>query len=111
MSQIERNDLKYDEEDAIAFIRKYIPESVNTQYSDDEILFVIDTIWDFYESKGLVRLQKKLTEEEQQSVDDLIAYVKKEIKRDEELMMDPDDVKYIVEGELAYEESIEMFDA
>lgn len=104
------DNLKFDEQEAIAFIRKYVPESVSEQYSDDEILFVVDTIWDYYESKGVVRLQKKLTDNENKDISDLVSYVKKEIDRDEELLMDPDDLKYIVEGELAYEESIEMFD-
>ena len=110
MSDFNEENLKFDDDSAIAFIRKYIPQNVSDQYSDDEILFVVDTIWDFYESKGVVRLNEKLTENEENHISDLVDYVRKEIKKDEELMMDPEDVEYIVKGELAYEESIEMFD-
>ncbi len=103
-------DLKYDEDEAIKFIRGHIPSSVSEQYSDDEITYVIDTIWDYYESKGLVKLNKTLTENMNSDIDSLLDYIRKEIARDDEIMMDPKDIKYIVEGELAYEESIEMFD-
>ena len=39
--------------------------------------------------------------------DDLTAYVRKEITRDKELLMDPDDLEKIISGELEYEESLE----
>lgn len=104
------NNLRFDEDDAVAFIRKYIPKTVSDQYSDDEILFIVDTIWDYYESKGLVRLNKELSENEDEDLKALVAYVKKEVARDGEILMDPADVKNIVEGELAYEESIEISD-
>lgn len=106
----ENNNLRYDEDEAIAFIRKYIPKGVSDQYSDDEILFVVDTIWDYYESKGLVRLNTELSENENDDLMSLVAYVRKELAKDGEILMDPEDVKYIVKGELAYEESIEISD-
>lgn len=110
MAEDINKDIKFDEDDALAFIRKNIPESVSEQYSDDEIIFVIDTIWDYYESKGVVRLNKTLTDNEEADLQSLIGYVKKEIARDGEILMDPEDISYIIKGELAYEESIEMFD-
>lgn len=106
---MEENYLKYDEEEALAFIRKYIPNTVSEQYSNDEILFIIDTVWDYYESKGIVRLEPKLTDNQIENVDNLVDYVRKEVKKDGEILMDPADIEYIVKGELAYEKSIEIF--
>jgi len=42
-------------------------------------------------------------------VDDLVKYVKKEVKNDQELIMDSKDVELIVKAELDYEESLEDF--
>ena len=42
----------YDEDAAVSFIRDYVPQNVSDQYSDDEILYVIDAIWDFYENQN-----------------------------------------------------------
>ena len=46
------NDLQYDENEAIKFIRDYMPENIRDNYTDDEILNVLDMIWDYYEDNG-----------------------------------------------------------
>lgn len=99
--------MKFDEDDAVKFIRGTLPKSVNERYSDDEILYVIDTIWDWYEKNGYLSLDAEVTDDELLDEDKLVAYVKKEIKNDDEIMMDPEDVGLIVKGELQYEESID----
>lgn len=99
----------YDEEKAIKFIRKELPQSINEKYSDDEILLIIDTIWDFYEKEGLLTINLDIVEEEESDPQKLIEYVKKEIKRDHQLIMDPADIPLIIKAELDYEESLEDF--
>lgn len=97
----------FDEENAVSFIRNYVGKDISEKYSDDEILYVTDIIWDYYEKNGMLTLDAGITEDESLDVDKLISYVKKEIKNDKEIMMDPQDLESIVKGELAYEESIE----
>lgn len=97
----------FDEDKALAFIREAVGKKVSDKYSDDEILFIIDTIWDYYENKGFLSLDMDETEEEILDADDLIEYVKKEVAADEELMMDPADISQIVKAELQYEQSLE----
>lgn len=99
--------MKYDEDDAIKFIRATLPQEVSERYDDDEILYVIDIIWDWYEKNGYLKIDAGVTEEEELDVAKLTAYVAKEIKKDGEIMMDSADIDMIVKGELEYEESIE----
>lgn len=99
--------MKYDEDDAIKFIRATLPAEVSEKYDDDEILYVIDIIWDWYEKNGYLTISLDVTDEEDMDVEKLTAYVQKEIAKDKEIMMDPADVGMIVDGELKYEESIE----
>ncbi|MDE5902383.1 MAG: hypothetical protein K2O78_06925 [Muribaculaceae bacterium] len=100
-------ELEYDEDRAIAFIRNYVGDEVSAQYSDDEILYVIDIIWDYYERKGFTSLSPKATENGELDESDLLAYVKKELAADREILMDPADLDKIIKGELDYEESLE----
>ncbi len=100
-------ELKYDEDMAIRFIRNNVGEEVSNQYSDDEILYVIDIIWDYYERKGLTKLNPKGTENEILDEADLLNYVRKELSNDGEILMDPDDLEKIINAELDYEESLE----
>lgn len=99
--------MKYDEDEAIKFIRETFPATVSRQYTDDEILYVIDIIWEWYEKNGYLKIDAGVTEEEEMDVDKLTAYVAKEIRKDGEVIMDSKDIDMIVRGELQYEESIE----
>lgn len=100
---------KFDEDDAVKFIRSTLPEEVSQKYDDDEILCIIDIIWDYYEKKGMLSLNLDETEDEVLDIDDLTKFVKKEVKNDNELLMDPKDVELVVKAELNYEESLEDF--
>lgn len=98
---------EYDEDRAIQFIRNAVGENISEQYSDDEILFVIDTIWDYYENQGFLKLSAGKTKDEVLDEAALTDYVKKEIKNDGKILMDPADLDKIVNAELEYEESLE----
>lgn len=100
---------KFDEDEAVKFIRAELPADISQKYDDDEILSIIDIIWDYYERKGFLSLNLLETDEEVLDVDDLVQYVKKEVKNDKELIMDPKDVELIVKAELDYEESLEDY--
>lgn len=100
---------QYDEDNAVKFIRAELPQDVSAKYDDDDILCIIDIIWDYYERKGLLSLNLDETEDEQLDPDDLVKVVKKEVKNDDELMMGSKDVELIVKAELDYEESLEAF--
>ena len=103
------NDYVFDEEKAIAFIRNYVGDEISSRYTDDEILYISDIIWDYYERNGMLSLNADVTDEEMLDVDKLVTYVRKELRNDEEIEMDNDDIPAIVKGELAYEESLEDF--
>lgn len=99
----------FDEDMAVKFIRSSIPAEVSEKYDDDDILCIIDIIWDYYEKKGFLSLNADITEEEQLDEDDLVKYVKSEVKKDGQLIMDMKDIDLIVKSELEYEESLEDF--
>lgn len=104
------SDLKtFDEDEAITFIRKTLSEETNGRLSDDDILYVIDCIWDWYEKNGYLSINTDVTDEEAIKIDDLVNYVKKELRRADELPIIPEDVEPIVKAEIQYEESIEEF--
>lgn len=104
------SDIKtFDEDEAIEFIRKTLTEEANARLTDDDILYVIDCIWDWYERNGYLAINADVTDEEVLDIDKLVSYVKKELSRAQESLMVPDDVEPIVKAELQYEESIEEF--
>lgn len=100
---------KFDEDECIEFIRGTLSEEKNAEISDDDILYVIDTIWDWYERNGYLEINADVTDEEELHMDELVEYVRKQLRRIGEELMDPADVAAIVKAEIQYEESIEDF--
>lgn len=99
--------MRFDEDKAIEFIRATLPEEVNKQYDDDDILYIIDIIWDWYEKNGYLEITADVTDEEVVKIEDLTDYVRKQLAKDKNFLIDTKDVGLIVKGELQYEESIE----
>ncbi len=107
----EDNDMMYDESEAIKYIRSYMPQEISVRYTDDEILNVVDMIWDYYEDNGYLEIPvSDYADNSSPELPGLLEYVKKMLAKDKLAVVDTDDVHYIVEGELAYEKSIGMED-
>lgn len=99
-------DIQFDENDAIKFIRRYMPADISDRYDDDEILNIIDMIWDYYEDNGLLEIPTSDNDTGTTNLQPLMDYVNKMLSKDKLAVVDKDHVHYIVEGELAYEKAI-----
>ncbi|MGL4327970.1 MAG: hypothetical protein ACRCS7_10935 [Tannerellaceae bacterium] len=99
----------YDEDESVKFIQNYLPQELKGKYSNDDINYVVDLIYDYYESKGFLNETEEDVDVEIDE-DDLIAYVVKNAKKDQVVKLDADDIQHIVQGELAYCDSINIFD-
>ncbi len=98
---------EFDETKAVEYIRQHANRDL-TKYSDDDILNIIDMIWDFYEINGLLEIDADITEEpEDDMVPDIIAYVGRMLKKDKASQVSIDDVPGIVNAEIEYEDSID----
>lgn len=100
---------EYDENEAIKHIVNSLPIDIKEKYADDDILLVIDIIFEYYDKNGFFDIDAGVDDEENIDVDDLISFVKKQLRKDPDNVVDPDDVQSIVLGELDYEESLGMY--
>jgi hypothetical protein len=100
---LEQKDFTYDDDDAIAFIRNYLPRELNDKYDDDDILHVIGLIGEYYESKGFFDGRDEDVVEIDE--EELLRYVTEHTGR-----LSADDTMFIVMGELAYCDSIHLFE-
>ena len=46
--------IQYDEDDAVKYIQNYLPQEVKGKYSNDEINYIIDIVYEYYEEKGFM---------------------------------------------------------
>lgn len=96
--------MDFDEQKAIEFIRKRLPNSADPNIDDDEILNIIDMIFDYYEENGFCNVDAD--DDLELDVDDLLAYVKKMVAHDQDSPFSVEEVEAIVSAELEFEDSL-----
>lgn len=103
----EEKDFNYDDDDAVKFIRNYLPQEIKDKFSDDDLNYIIDLIYEYYDSKGFLEEDDVVVEFDE---DELIAFVIKNAQKDGVGKFTPDEILFIVKGELEYCDSIDLFE-
>lgn len=99
------DDIIYDDDNAVKFIRKTLDASVSQRVNDDDIYYIIDLIYEFYESKGFMDDENN-DEEIEFADDELIDFALSNAKKDGFEKLTEEEISAVIEGELAYCESI-----
>lgn len=88
-------------------MRGCLPEDWRDRYDDDQLLNVIDIIWDLYEDSGMLDISAALDDDDADlSFEDITAHVAKMLRKDKGSEIAQEHVAPIVQAELVYEESI-----
>ena len=96
MSQ-EEDLFAYDEDDAVRYILNVLPQELKEKYTHDDIIYVTDVVYDYYDQKGL--FDEQAGEEVELDEEDIKDGVK----------IEDEDMPFLVRGELDYEESLGVF--
>ena len=88
-----------DDEKTIAFIRERLPQDLKEKYSEDEFYFFLDTIYDYYEKSGILDNDSEYVDID---INEIANFIAKEAKKCDIGDFDPEELYFIVEGELAY---------
>lgn len=104
----EKKVLEYDEDDSLKFIQEFLPEEMKDEFSDDEINYIVDLIYEFYEEKGF--LDESDDSEIEIDEDELLEYVYENARIDDIREYTDEQIDAIVAGELAYCDTLNLFD-
>lgn len=104
----EKKVLEYDEDYSVRFIQEHLPEEMKGEFSDDEINYIVDLIYEFYEEKGF--LDEGDDSDIEIDEDELIDYVIENASNDDIREYTEDQIEAIVVGELAYCETLNLFE-
>ncbi len=99
---------EFDDDEAIAFILKFIPQELKEKVTEDDIAYILDIIYDFYESNGLI--DEDSTEEASIDEEDMLNFAMKAIKKDKVVNLSEDEVQILLNGEFEYGKSIGIYD-
>ena len=98
--------MEFDELRAVAFINDRLREVGRNPYPEDEVLNVIDMIWDFYEENGLLDVDADDDDTDDDIEPDMIDYVNRMLRKDKGASISPADVPLMVRAEVDYEDSV-----
>jgi hypothetical protein len=91
---------KYDDQEAVAFIKNYLPIELKDKFSEDDIYYILDVSEDYYEQSNFFEADDEAEEQE------LIEYIVKEAGKDKVGNFAREDILFVLRGEEAYFESI-----
>lgn len=100
---------EYDEDAALEYIRKGLPQEVSEKYDDNNILDVVELVFDYYESKGFFQIVDMCEEEDTVDKDDLDAYICKRLSKRRHKRVDDEDIPLVTALEMEYEKTLSDF--
>ena len=90
-----------DDEKTIEFIKNYLPQELKEKFSDDEL---------YYSESGILDAQPDEDGYVNIDLEEVVAYIVKEAKKDEIGEYDPEEVLFVVQGEMEYGNSLGQVD-
>ena len=100
------DELLQDAEDdrlTVEFIQNYLPQDVKEKFTEEDLYYFIDVIGEYY----LKLIDKAHGDEIDIDIDEVANYIAKQAKKDQMGEFSPEDLRWVVDGELEYGESLE----
>ena len=92
------------------FIKNYLPQELKEKFSDDELYYFLDLIDEYYSESGILDAQPDEDGYVDIDLEEVVAYIVKEAKKDEMGEYDPEEVLFVVQGEMEYGDSLGQAD-
>lgn len=95
-----------DDEKTIEFIQNYLPQELKEKFSEDELYYFLDLIDEYYAESGILDAQPDAEGYVNIDLEEVVAYIVKEATKDEMGEYDPEEVLFVVQGEMEYGNSL-----
>ena len=98
------DELRQDEEETrreIAFIRERLPQELKTTFTDDHLYYLLDAIVDYYYDSGIL---ESTDDEVDIDLQQIANAVTEQARQDKIGTFDAEDVYYVVEADLDFQE-------
>ena len=95
-----------DDEKTIEFIKNYLPQELKEKFTDDEMYYFLDLIDEYYVESGILDADPDEEGYVNIDLDKVVEYIVKEAKKDEMGEFDPEEILFVVQGEMEYGNSL-----
>ena len=96
-----------DDEKTIEYIKNYLPQELKEKFSDDEFYYFLDLFYEYYSESGILDVEPDEEGCVEVDLGQIVDYIIKEAHKDEMGDYDPEEILFVVQGELEYTESLD----
>lgn len=91
----------------VEYIQKYLPQDLKEKFSEEEIYYFLDVLVDYYTTSGILDAEPDEDGYIDIDIEEIALHMAKQAKKDKMGEYDPEDLRWIVEGEMEYGEQTE----
>ncbi|MBP1593375.1 MAG: hypothetical protein H6Q12_393 [Bacteroidetes bacterium] len=99
-----------DDEKTVEFIKNFLPQDLKDKFTDDELYYFLDVMVDYYSTSGCLDAQPDADGYVNIDQDEIVEYIVKEAKADGMGDFNPEDILFVVQGEMEYGNSLGQVD-
>lgn len=95
-----------DDEKTIEYIKNYLPQELKEKFDDDTLYYFLDVMDEYYAESGILDAEPDEEGYVNLDLEEVAKYVAQEAKKDEIGDFDPEEILFVVQGEMEYGNSI-----
>lgn len=99
-----------DDEKTVEFIKNFLPQDLKDKFTDDELYYFLDVMVDYYSTSGCLDAQPDADGYVNIDQDEIVEYIVEEAKKDGMGEFNPEDILFVVQGEMEYGNSLGQVD-
>ena len=95
-----------DDEKTIEYIKNYLPQELKEKFDDDKLYYFLDLMDEYYAESGILDAEPDDEGYVNIDLEEVAAYIVREAKKDEVGEYDPEEILFVVQGEMEYGNSL-----
>lgn len=96
-----------DDRRTVEYIKNYLPQDVKQKFSDDDLYYLLDVLVEYYADSGILETEPDAEGYIDIDIESIAAHLARQATKDKMGPFDPEDLRWVVEGEMEYAESLE----
>ena len=95
-----------DDQLTVEDIKRYLPQDIKEKFTEDDLYYFLDVLVEYYATSGILDVNPDQDGYIDIDIDAISDYLAKQAKKDKMGEFDPEDLRWVVEGELEYGEGL-----
>ena len=95
-----------DDQLTVEYIKRYLPQNIKEKFTEDDLYYFLDVLVEYYATSGILDVNPDQDGYIDIDIDAISDYLAKQAKKDKMGEFDPEDLRWVVEGELEYGEGL-----